>query len=237
MSYLKKLIKSLKVVFITTFLSYFIIIIAGIIYYQLGYQDIDKFINTCAPYVILIYSLLTIIFLLKKYPRKEPTIKKKQYFPLIALGISLAITLNMIIFKIIPPTSTTTNIPLILSIITSGLIGPIYEEVIFRYVFLNKLKTFNSPKVAILINSIIFALIHLTLIKMIYAFILGIILNLSYHKTSNILAPILIHISANIIVLFLHEYNTYIFLLSIISLLLSIKINYLKKGAVEKLNN
>lgn len=229
MSYLKKLIKSLKVILITTFLNYFIIIIAGLIYYQLGYQDVDNFIGTYVPYITLIYSILTIIFLLKKYPRKEPLLEKKQYFPLISLGISLAIALNMLIFKFISPTPTSTNIPAILSFISSGLIGPIYEEIIFRYVFFNKLKTFNSPKIAILINSIIFAFMHLTPIKMIYAFILGITLNLSYHKKSNILAPVLIHIAANTIVLFLYEYNTYLFVLSIISLLLSIRVNYLKK--------
>ena len=101
MSYLKKLIKSLKIVIITTFLSYFLIIIAGLIYYQLGHQDIDKFTTTIAPYVILTYSLLTIIFLLKKYPRHEQSLQKKQYLPCISLGLSIAIFLNMIIFKTI----------------------------------------------------------------------------------------------------------------------------------------
>lgn len=229
MSYLKKFIFSLKEVIITYLLGYIIIIISCIIYTLLGKSNLTKFINHIAIYILLIYYLITIIYLYFHNKKQEPSLPIKSYFPIISLGISLALSMNMLIFKLIPPTNTRT-ISLSLAFLTSALIGPIYEEIIFRYIFLNKLKKFNTPKKAILINSIIFALIHLSPIKMIYAFILGITLNIAYEKYQNILAPILIHIAANTIVLFITEYNPYILLLSILNLIISLNLtNILKK--------
>ncbi|MCI6265967.1 MAG: CPBP family intramembrane metalloprotease [Erysipelotrichaceae bacterium] len=130
--------------------------------------------------------------------------------------------MNMLIYKIIPLQETPT-IALPIAFLSSGLIGPIYEEILFRYLFFNRLKKYFSKKKAILITTLIFALIHLSPIKIIYAFFLGLILTISYEKYQTILAPVLIHIFANSIVLFLNEYNTYILLLSIINLGLNIK--------------
>ena len=90
---------------------------------------------------------------------------------------------------------------------------------------------------SIVITTIIFALIHLSPIRIIYAFILGLILNISYEQHKNILAPIIIHIAANTIVIFLDEYNTYILILSLISLTISIVLNTnikLKKTCLKK---
>lgn len=229
MSYLKKLFFSLKEVLITYILSYFLIIISGLIYSFLGYEDLTFFINTICPYLLIVYYLITIIYLYQKNYYYEPVLPLKQYPTLIYLGLSIATFFNMLIFKINPPTSSN-SLSLFLLFITSGLIGPIYEEITFRYIFLKKLKKFNSKKKAIILNSAIFALIHLDPIKIIYAFILGLTLNLSYEQNNNILAPILIHIFANTIVLFLTEYNPIILLLSLILFFISLKINHSKQS-------
>lgn len=213
----------MKEIIITYILSYIIVIIAGLIYNLLGYNDLNFFTNNISVYILMAYYLITIIYLYKKNYKQEEKLSKKNYFPLILLGISIAITYNMIMFKFYPQTSTTTN-SLIILLILSGIIGPIFEEIIFRYIFYNKLKKKYSVKKSILINSLVFAVIHIQPIKMIYAFILGIILNIYYEKTKNILAPILIHISANTIVLFLTEYNLIILILALINLLMTIKI-------------
>ncbi len=224
MSYFKKLIFSLKEVFITYILGYILIIIVGLIYYSLGFDNTDYFLTNIASYLILIYYLMVIIYLYTHSKIEESLLLPKHYFPFISLGISLATIMNMFIFKMFPSTTTTT-IPFFLALISSGIIGPVYEEIIFRFCFLNKLKKFNSTKKAIFINTLIFALIHLSPIKIIYAFILGIFLNISYEKYNNILAPILIHVSANTIVLFLKDYNPIIFSLGIINLLISLYLN------------
>lgn len=221
---MKYILKSSKEIFITYILNYLIIIITALIYNLLGYNNLDYFINNIIPYIIIIYYLLTIIYLYKKNYHKETSLSINKYFPLILLGISIAVFLNMIIFLINKPVATNTiSIPL--AIITSGIIGPIYEEILFRYILYNRLTNKYSIKKSIIITTTIFALIHLSLIKIIYAFIIGLILNLTYKKYKNILAPILIHISANIIVIFLYEFNIYVLLLSAISLILGLILN------------
>ena len=224
---MKYIIKSSKEIYITYILNYIIIIITGLIYNYLGYNDLEFLVNNIIPYILLIFYTLTIIYLYKKNYIKEHKLNKRKYFSLILLGISIAIFLNMIIFLLLPSTTKVT-IPVYLSLISSGIIGPIYEEILFRYLLYNRLKRKYSIRKSILITTIIFALIHISSIKIIYAFILGLILNITYEKCHNIKAPILIHIAANTIVIFLYEYNTYIFLLSIINLIISIKLNNFK---------
>lgn len=221
MNYLKKLIKSTLPIIITYIISYLVIIIISIISYLLGYTNLNKII-TILPYFLLITYIIIIIYLLQKYPinNKRP----QKYFPYISLGITLSIFLNMLVFKISPPTKNQATIPLTLNIISSGIIGPIYEELLFRHILYNKLTTFNSKQNSLIITTIIFALIHLSLIKIAYALILGYILTKIYEQEQNISYPILIHISANITSIFLKEYNTYLFLLSLLNLLLALKL-------------
>lgn len=224
---MKYIIKSSKEIFITYILNYIIIIITGLIYKALGYNNLEFLVNNIIPYILLIFYTLTIIYLYKKNYIKEHKLNKRKSFSLILLGISIAIFLNMIIFLLLPSTIKVT-IPVYLSLISSGIIGPIYEEILFRYLLYNRLKSKYSIRKSILITTIIFALIHISPIKIIYAFILGLILNITYEKYHNIKAPILIHIAANTIVIFLYEYNTYILLLSIINLIISINLNNFK---------
>lgn len=220
---MKYILKSSKEIFITYILNYLLIFIIALIYTLLGYKNLSTFINTKGILILIIFYILTTVYLYRKKYQQEEALPQKQYFPLFLLGISIACFLNMIIFLINPP--QTIIKPTILTIISSGIIGPIYEEILFRYLLYNRLKKNYSIKKSILITTIIFALIHLSPLKIIYAFILGLIINIAYEKNNNILAPIIIHISANTIVTFLHEYNTYILLLSFISLILSIKLN------------
>ena len=213
----QKILKSSIPIILTYFLSYGIILLSILIYFCLGYSSIDKLINIL-PYILIITYLFYIIYFLKKYPISIK--KKNKYFPYLLLGISLSVFLNMILFHVSHPTNSKTTIPLFLDIIASGIIGPIYEELLFRHIFYNKLKSFNSKKKSLYLTTIIFALIHLTTLKMIYALFLGFILTKVYQQKENILSPILIHVSANITSTFLFEYNTYLFFLSLISLIL-----------------
>lgn len=221
---MKFILKSSKEIIITYILNYILIFILALIYTLLGYNDLPSFLNTTCIYILLIFYTITIFYLYKKNYKKELQLPIKKYFPLISLGISIAVLLNMIIFIFVSPTtSSTLSIPI--AIISSGIIGPIYEEILFRYILYNRLKNKYSTKKSILITTIIFAISHLSLIKMTYAFILGLIINIIYERDKNILSPILIHTSANVIVIFLTEYNTYILLLSILCLALSVLSN------------
>lgn len=224
-----KYLKSLKPVLIVYVLQYIILILLSFIYYLVSNKDLTSFISNELSIILTIINLLIITYLIKKYNIKSKHIKSLSCYPLILLGISLSIIFNTTLFLFSKPNKVT--IPLYISIISTGFIGPILEEILFRYILFNNLNKFNSKFKSLIIATIIFAVIHLNIIKIIYAFILGIILNITYIKSNNIKVPILIHISANIMSIFLKEFNIYILLLGLISFLISITI--LKKGRLN----
>lgn len=220
MKYLKKLTKSLFPII----LAYLIIggsaLIITSVYSLIASTDPTIFVNQKLPYYMLVVYLIIVLILKKKNYQKEPQLKLKYYFPLIYLGLSLSCFLNMLIFKISPPTTKVTT-SLITSIISSALAGPILEEYLFRYYLVNDLKKYNSPFKALVLNCLLFAIVHSNLISILYALILGLFLNLTYYKYKSIQAPLLIHMSANLISIFLNQYNNSILILSSLGLLLS----------------
>ena len=223
MKYLKRILISAKEIIITYIIEYLIIILSCLFYTLLINKDLTSFINNILPFITIISLLLITIYLYKNNIREENNIKYNYIPIIISIGISLSCLLNMFIFKIYPPKEPTTNIS-ILIIISTCLVGPIYEEILFRYIFLNRLKKYNTPLKAVLINSFIFALIHLNFKEIIFAFFLSLIINIIYQKYNNIIYPIILHSSANIISLFLLEYNNTIIILSLICLLINYEI-------------
>ena len=221
MNYLIKLILSLKEIIITYILQYLIIIISCMIYLKISSKSIAYFINNYCTYILIITYIIFIIYLYKKNKIKEKKTNYKKVFIYISLGISLSCILNMIIFMFYKPTITN-KIPPLLLLISSGIIGPIYEEILFRYVFYNKIRKLNSANHAILLNTLIFALIHLTIRKITFTFLLGLIINIVYEKNKNITYPIIIHMSANIISLLLYNYEKGILVLAIFLFLISL---------------
>lgn len=83
------------------------------------------------------------------------------------------------------------------------LIGPIYEEIFYRKIILDNLKKDYSFIFAILISSALFAIGHLDLSFFSTAFFIGLLLGYLYHKTNNLLIPILLHILINLLNLLL----------------------------------
>lgn len=233
MSSTKNILFSMQEIIITYILQYIIIFILSAIYILLGYKDLTSFINNYCSIFLIIYYLITTIYLFNKHKVKEKSIKVKDIYHLISIGVSIAIILNMIIFKVIGISNTST-IFILIAFLASGVVGPIYEEILFRYIFLNRLRKYYSNKKSIIINTIIFALIHLNPVNIIYAFFLGLAINLTYNKYENIIAPIIVHMAANSIVLLLSNFSIYLLFLSILLLLLNIQ-NILIKSRKRKI--
>ena len=102
--------------------------------------------------------------------------------------------------------------------IATVIISPIFEEILYRGLMYNKLKEISNAFIAILISSILFALLHIPgygfNIK-IFCFVLdGILLTYCYEKTDNIYVPILVH-SINNFFIFLFKYVYFYFLIVI----------------------
>lgn len=210
MKYIKNLFLSLREILLIMLIQY--ILLFGCI--TLFGMDKSIILGT------IILSLFELIYIFIKLKEIKLSFKH-NYFPYMLLGISISIIYNMIIFKL-GIKFDITSIPLILDIIASGIIGPIFEEILFRYSLINKLSKFNNNTLCILLSSFIFAICHNGITTIIYAFIIGLFNSYYYIKKKDILVPIIIHISANIVSSFLFDFNLYILILGIILFVIGI---------------
>ena len=139
------------------------------------------------------------------------------------LGSSISIIYNMVLYRLNLYTYNINNNILFLDILTSGIISPIFEEVLFRVSFISKVESFicNKKKV-VLVTSIIFAILHFNILSGFIAFIIGIINGYIYIKTRDIIRISLIHISLNTISSLITGYNIVIFILGIILMIVAV---------------
>lgn len=214
MKYLKNLILSFREIFLLFILQYAIIISCLFIF------GMDKSIIIGSIFICII----EIIYVIFKYKGKKIKVDQYNLFPYILLGIGITTTYNMILFAMNLGNEVNTNINIVFNIICSGIVGPIFEETLFRYSFINYLKKFNSTKMSIIISSIVFAICHTGITTIIYAFIIGLVNSYLYIKKKNILVPIVIHMSANIFVNVLNIFNPYILIIGIFLIVLSVTI-------------
>ena len=177
----------------------FLIIGFGIIYSILG-LNLENSIMYTRIYIILILGLIFIPVLINKY-RKYNIKSNKIEFKYILLIITLSVIYNIFGFylnKYLIHSNLYELGDIKYGIISTVLIGPIIEELIFRGIMYNELKTKYSINKSIFITTTIFSLMHLNIIQIIYAFILGYILNKMYEKRKNIIYCILLHMISNL---------------------------------------
>ena len=206
MKYLWKLFLSLKEIFIMIILQYIVLFICFIVFGG------DKSIICGSIFLIII----NIIYILWKSKRIKFSFKDKNYLPYILIGIGISSIYNMIIFRMGLGNDVNINYNIILNIISSGIIGPIFEEFLFRYDLIRRLEKFNSNKYLIIIlSSVVFALFHTGITTIIYAFIVGLINSYIYMKDKDIIKPIIVHISGNIFVNLLSGFNILILIFCI----------------------
>ena len=86
---------------------------------------------------------------------------------------------------------------LTVSLFATIFISPISEELIFRGVFLNRLKYIVPPLFAVLISSLLFAALH-SYGAIFSAFIFAVCVSIIYLKTDNIFAAIIAHFLNNL---------------------------------------
>lgn len=213
---------SLKEIVVVYILQYIVILGSSYIYLSIDPKgDVTGFLTTMGYILLILFDIIVAIYLYLKNKRKEKKVKVTDYFPVVYLGIGMAVALNMLIF-LFNLNNEMADLNIYLAILSSGIIGPILEEMLFRYVFLNRLRNFFTTRNAILLSSLVFALLHGDIITMIYAFIMGFIFAYVYVKYDNIKVSIMCHISANTIVIFLTSFNIWILLLGLFGVWISI---------------
>lgn len=115
------------------------------------------------------------------------------------IATQMIMTIVKLIFKIEINNDITTLIQesnTIYLIIFAAILGPIFEELIFRGTMLKKLRVYGD-KTAILYTAIAFGLFHCNIAQIPFAIVCGLILGYVVVKTNNIIYPIILHIILN----------------------------------------
>ena len=82
-----------------------------------------------------------------------------------------------------------------------GIVGPFFEEVLFRGFLYQALRKRTGVLWGIVLTSVIFAVLHVHWIALFPIFLLGVILNLLFEKTGSILPGVVMHMTHNMVML------------------------------------
>lgn len=94
------------------------------------------------------------------------------------------------------------NLPaLLLATLTSIVVAPLCEELLFRGYIYGTLRRFLGPGVAIGLSSLLFAAVHVNLMALPALLVLAICLALAYEMTGSIVVPIVMHLGFNAVTL------------------------------------
>ena len=225
--YIKKLLKSLIPLYILLLLNPILLFIIASVYATYNIDNLTNFINNYGGIILILTNIIYIIYIIKKYRIKVNKYNLIDNYPKIYLFISIPLFLNSLILLINNQKIPTINI--YIALFGSVIIGPILEELVFRYLIYNNLNKFNKKNTSIILSSIIFALVHNGFINIVYAFIIGTILTIIYSKNKNINEVIILHMVANLMSLLIKEYNPIILISSFMCLIFSLYIIKMNK--------
>lgn len=142
---------------------------------------------------------------------EEGEVKSKinltNVFTLIVIGIIASVGLNYI-FNITGIVSMSSSyeavheaqysVSFIAGILIYGICSPIAEELLFRAIIYNRLKRIFPYIASVIISALMFGVFHGNIVQGIYGTLMGLLLAWSYEKYKNYLAPVIIHMTANI---------------------------------------
>lgn len=165
--------------------------------------------ETVIPAMIISSVLFILIYVMYRYMKHTPldiktaSWQKMLFFAgLACIGNVITNLLLNLVIQILPEkwvSSLSTSVGLVstgqslwIIILCTGILIPIMEELTFRYGIYGSLSEYN-PKMALIVSSIIFGLIHGNIIQIVYAVIIGFILGYVYAKTHNIWYSIVLH--------------------------------------------
>ncbi|WP_017754993.1 CPBP family intramembrane glutamic endopeptidase [Calidifontibacillus oryziterrae] len=183
--------------------------------------------HTLAIWTVISFSvgLLIVLFLLipdmKERHHTEGRVSKSTAFGWTIAGIGLAFFAQVIAAQIemklgIEMGSENTEILVEIAkttpifIIVTSVVGPIFEEIIFRQIIFGSLYRKFNFWIAAIISSLIFAAVHVDFTHILIYTAMGFVFSFLYVKTKRILVPIMAHVSMNTFVvvvrIFLGDY-------------------------------
>lgn len=192
-------------------------------------------INTTAVSLLIsIILTFTFLFLLYKFSKrgllerckfKKFKVEYVIYIFMIIIGFALVNSLIVsILSNDISSYEETNNFignmqSTLISMIIINIVGPIFEEILFRGIIFDELSETSPLYIAVIIQGLLFAIAHGNLLQGIYTFTLGIILAvINYYCQSiwsDILGHILFNIFGGILIAILFNISQYLYLVSV----------------------
>lgn len=211
-------------------------------------EGTTEFLMNNMNWLTLISGLLTLfilwlVFLIRRKKSFQEVglhkFNKSNVLPLILLGGAASFFVSCVLSLLPLPESlmesymessqglTLGSLPVM--ILSTVIVAPIVEEVVFRGLILSRLKKSMNGWVAIVISSLLFALMHGQLLWMIYAFLLGMLLAIIAEHLNTIGASIILHMAFNLVGVFgekINMVNWQMLIVAVMSLVIMITMLY-----------
>lgn len=194
-----------------------VVVVLCVIYFFIDKSNLLNFMNKEGLIFILLSLIIYALFLVFQYKPKIGKVNIHRLVWTIFTCFSVSSFFNSLYHLNVPEVLTNFNL---ITFLSTCFVGPIIEEIIFRYVIYHLFRKEYSKNKSILITSILFGVLHFNLKKGIFAFVIGFILNKIYVKTNNMIYPIIGHIIINIIGYFFVSFHIFILLLSVLAFIL-----------------
>jgi membrane protease YdiL (CAAX protease family) len=193
--------------------------------------EIARQVAIYTPYIVVFGGVLTIIYgvIIFRKDRKEEflaglSVKKLpkiwQYSLVIALAIVVCLGMNFILLMVqvaFPglrygqiASQVIFSPPFWFQLLGFGIITSVAEEYIFRGLIFKRYRENNEFIRSAIMTSLIFAVIHSNIIQFIYAFVLGLLCAYVYEKFGSLVAPIMLHIVANLTAITFTQLNGFV---------------------------
>lgn len=178
--------------------------------------ELTAFINKYTNLMVIISDTLAIVVLWAVYKIRNKKlsqeaslnrIDEKKIVPTIVLGITMSLFISCFLSVLPIPESLLETYAesskglfsgnIIMRALATVIVPPIAEEIIFRGMMISRLKKVMKPWMAIVISSLLFALVHGHPVWMAYTFVCGIIFAIVAEASKSVSTSILLHMSFN----------------------------------------
>ena len=153
-------------------------------------------------FCLMMAALTTIPFMVFEYKRlpivrmdsfKKEELKKDVFFifAIAFMGIFLNVVVSHLPLEHLSQgfqraNETLSDGMIVIQILANAVLIPVLEEVLYRGIICGQLSLWYKPWIGIVISSVLFGIMHFNVIQFLYAFVVGLVLGLSYTKTKNI---------------------------------------------------
>ena len=90
------------------------------------------------------------------------------------------------------------SVNIVSAIVLYGIVSPCVEEVMFRGILYNRLKRTFPLVLSIVLQALLFGVFHGNIVQGIYGTLMGLLIGYAYERYETFIAPVIIHITANL---------------------------------------